>query len=330
MTAADEPMAVPLGRTEEASAVAVAIKNKRPFGRWFRDLGWRHLVGIAAILFAVFPVVWIISASVNPTGSLVGQKIWPDNPTLDNFRELLDQDFVKEGGANAGSQGETSVPYTSWYRNTMLVAGAAAIGQTFLSALAAYAFSRLRFVGRRIGLLAVLLVQMFPQLLAFTAIFILMTDMKDVFPAIGLGTTAGLILVYLGGALGVNTWLMKGFFDTIPKDLDEAAKVDGASPNQIFFQIILPLAAPILAVIALLSFIFTINDFVIASAVLGQGDTEAFTLAIGLQRFLGDAFAKRWGVFAAGSVLAAIPVVTIFLFLQRYIVSGLTQGGVKG
>ncbi len=328
MTAADESMAMPAGRVAEAEP-KVATLNKRPFSRWYRELGWRHLVGIAAILFAVFPVVWIVSASVNPSGSLVGQKIWPDNPTLDNFRELLDQNFER-AGVDIGSQGETKIPYTSWYRNTMLVAGAAAIGQTFLSALAAYAFSRLRFVGRRIGLLTVLLVQMFPQLLAFTAIFVLVTDMKDIFPAVGLGTLAGLILVYLGGALGVNTWLMKGFFDTIPKDLDEAAKVDGASPNQIFFQVVLPLAAPILAVIALLSFIFTINDFVIASAVLGQGDSESFTLAIGLNGFLGDAFAKRWGVFAAGSVLAAIPVITIFLFLQRFIVSGLTQGGVKG
>ncbi|MBT8215497.1 MAG: sugar ABC transporter permease [Acidimicrobiia bacterium] len=303
-------------------------QNRRTFRRWMRELGWRHLVAIAAIVFAVFPVVWIISASVNPTGSLVGQTLWPDEPTLDNFRELIDRDFVKEG--SIASAGEISVPYVDWFRNTMIIAGAAAIGQTFLSALAAYAFSRMRFWGRRVGLLSVLLVQMFPQLLAFTAIFILMTDMKDVFPGIGLGTQAGLILVYLGGALGVNTWLMKGFFDTIPRDLDEAAKVDGASPNQIFFRVILPLAAPILAVIALLSFIFTINDFVIASAVLGQGDDTNFTLAIGLQRFLGDRFAQNWGAFAAGALMAGIPVIILFQMLQRFIVSGLTQGGVKG
>ena len=303
-------------------------QNRRTFRRWLRELGWRHLVAIAAIVFAVFPVVWIISASVNPTGSLVGQTLWPDEPTLDNFRELIDRDFVKPG--SIASAGEISVPYVDWFRNTMIIAGAAAIGQTFLSALAAYAFSRMRFWGRRVGLLSVLLVQMFPQLLAFTAIFILMTDMKDVFPGIGLGTQAGLILVYLGGALGVNTWLMKGFFDTIPRDLDEAAKVDGASPNQIFFRVILPLAAPILAVIALLSFIFTINDFVIASAVLGQGDDTNFTLAIGLQRFLGDRFAQNWGAFAAGALMAGLPVVILFQMLQRFIVSGLTQGGVKG
>ena len=324
MTTADEAIT----RPAELAEPRVVGRNRRSFRRWFRDLGWRHLVAIAALLFAIFPVVWVISASVNPTGNLVGQSLIPEGATLDNFRELLDRDFVPEGAIAA--EGEINVPYTSWFRNTMIIAGAAAIGQTFLSALAAYAFSRMRFRGRRVGLLALLLVQMFPQLLAFTAIFVLMTDMKDVFPAIGLGTSAGLILVYLGGALGVNTWLMKGFFDTIPKDLDEAAKVDGASPNQIYFQVILPLAAPILAVIALLSFIFTINDFVVAAAVLGQGAEEGFTLAIGLFRFLDAGFEKNWGAFAAGALMAGIPVIILFQLLQRFIVSGLTQGGVKG
>jgi arabinogalactan oligomer/maltooligosaccharide transport system permease protein len=147
---------------------------------------------------------------------------------------------------------------------------------------------------------------------------------------VGLGTGAGLALVYLGGALGVNTWLMKGFFDTIPRDLDESAQVDGASHNQVFFRIILPLVAPILAVVFLLSFIFLLNDFVLASAVLGQGDPEGFTLSVGLFRYLSDQFNQRWGPFAAGALMAGVPVVILFLFLQKYIVSGLTQGAVKG
>lgn len=130
--------------------------------------------------------------------------------------------------------------------------------------------------------------------------------------------------------MGVNTWLMKGFFDTIPVDLDESAKVDGATHSQIFFRIVLPLVAPILAVVFLLSFIFLINDFVLADAVLGQGSPENYTLSIGLYRFLSDQFNLRWGPFAAGSLLAAIPIILLFLFLQRYIVSGLTAGSVKG
>ena len=214
--------------------------------------------------------------------------------------------------------------------NTILIIGGAALINTFLSAFAAYAFSRMRFRGRRTGLLSVLLVQMFPQALAFVAIFLIMIQFGDWYPNIGLGTRAGLLLVYMGGAMGVNTWLMKGFFDTIPTDLDESARVDGATHNQIYFRIILPLVRPILAVVFLLGFIFLINDFILADAVLGQGDPENFTLSIGLFRFLADSFESRWGLFAAGAIMTGIPVLVLFLFLQRFIVSGLTQGAVKG
>ncbi len=291
----------------------VAMKPPSRFGKWFRDRGWRHLVAWAALLFAVFPIIWIASASFNPLGTLTSQKLIPDNPNLDNYRSLVEE-----------------VPYRAWYMNTLWIAGGAAAIQVLLSAFAAYAFSRMRFKGRRTGLLAVLLVQMFPQVLAFVPIFLIMTSIKGVFPVIGLGSQWGLLLIYLGGAMGVNTWLMKGFFDTIPVDFDESAKVDGATHSQVFFRIILPLVAPILAVVFLLSFIFLINDFVLADAVLGQGDSEKFTLSIGLYRYLSDQFNLRWGPFAAGALLAGIPVIVLFQFLQRFIVSGLTQGGVKG
>jgi len=188
----------------------------------------------------------------------------------------------------------------------------------------------MRFRGRRAGLLSVLLIQMFPQVLAFVAIFVLMDGIGDVFPAIGDGTRLGLLLVYLGGAMGVNTWLMKGFFDTIPVDLDESAKVDGASHAQIYFKIVLPLVVPILAVVFFLSFIALFNDYVLARAVLGIGNESNYTLSVGLYNFVSDRFNARWGIFAAGALVASIPIVVLFQFLQRYIVSGLTQGAVKG
>ncbi|MDF1595003.1 MAG: sugar ABC transporter permease [Acidimicrobiia bacterium] len=283
------------------------------FVRWFRNTGWRHLVAWLALVFALFPVIWIISASFNPLGSLQSQTLIPSNVTLDNYRELFEE-----------------TDYAYWYRNTMLIAGGAAALQVLLAAFAAYAFSRMRFRGRRTGLLTVLLIQMFPQLLAFVAIFLMMVQIKGVFPAVGLGTKIGLLLIYLGGAMGVNVWLMKGFFDTVPVDLDESAKVDGATHSQIFFRIILPLVAPILAVIFLLSFIMLLNDFVLADAVLGQGSSKNYTMAVGLYRFLTDQFNQRWGPFAAGALLLGLPVIVLFLFLQRFIVSGLTQGSVKG
>lgn len=307
-------MAVAEDRVRVQAPARVVVGGGNRFGRWMRGLGWRHLVAWAALIFAIFPVIWIISASFNPTGTLISQRLIPREFTLDNYRELLQGD----------------VPFQAWYVNTLLIAGGAALANTMLAALAAYSFSRMRFRGRRTGLLSVLLIQMFPQILAFVAIFLMMVSIKDIFPAIGLGTRTGLTLVYLGGAMGINTWLMKGFFDTIPVDLDESAKVDGASHIQIFLRILLPLVAPILAVVFLLSFIFLINDFVIASAVLGQGSPEKFTLAVGLYRYLSDQFNVRWGPFAAGALLAGLPVVILFQFLQRYIVSGLTQGAVKG
>ncbi|NDJ86395.1 MAG: ABC transporter permease subunit, partial [Chloroflexi bacterium] len=147
-------------------------------------------------------------------------------------------------------------------------------------------------------------------------------------PSFGLNAHGGLILVYLGGALGINTWLMKGYFDSIPRDLDESGRIDGASNWQIFWRILFPLVRPILAVVAILTFIATYNDYIIALTLLK--DTNEQTLAVGLNLFLGDQFSQEWGVFAAGALLGAIPVVVMYLLMQDYIVGGLTAGSVKG
>lgn len=289
--------------------------GRQSFGRWFRRTGWRHLVAVLAIVFAVFPVLWVVSAAFSE-GNLNRQTLIPERPTLDNFRALMTE--------------PNHPPFWSWFRNSMTVGFVTSAVQVFLCACAAYAFSRLRFRGRRPGMLALLLIQMFPNLLAMVAIYLFMSRIKDVFPAFGLGTYWGVVLIYLGASLGVNTWLMKGFFDTIPKELDEAARVDGATHPQIFFRIILPLAAPVLAVIALLAFIATQAEFLIASVVIGPGDETRRTMAVGLSQYILAGFENRWGPFAAGALIGAIPVVVLFLFLQRFVVSGLTSGAVKG
>lgn len=289
-------------------------RRRMPFRRWFRTIGWRHLVGLIALVFALFPVVFIVSSSLNPAGTLGASSLWPSDVSLINYRDLLDG---------------TDAPFVDWLLNTLFVAGGAAVLNTSLAAFASYAFSRMRFTGRRVGLLGIMLIQMFPTTLLFVALFVFVTDIGSLFPALGLGSRTMLLIIYLGGALGVNTWLIKGYFDTIPRDLDDAALIDGASHAQVFFKVILPLAAPILAVVALITFVFTINEFLVASVVLGQGNDENFTLAVGMFRFI-DGQGGEWGQFAAGSVMAGIPVVVLFLFLQRYIVSGLTAGSVKG
>ncbi len=306
-TTTGKPAKTP-GRTPGASG------THRSRAQNFADTGWRHLVAWFAVAFALFPVLWVLSAAFGP-GNLNSQRLIPNEINLDNFRTLM-----TEPG---------HPPFWRWFRNSMVVGVITALATVFLCALAAFAFSRMRFKGRRPGLLALLLVQMFPNLLAIVALFLFMTRVKTMFPAIGLGTTWGLIFIYLGGALGVNTFLMKGFFDTVPQELDESAKVDGATHAQVFLRIVLPLATPVLAVIGLLSFITSQAEFLIADVILGQQEDQR-TLAVGLSRYVLAGFDNRWGPFAAGALIGAIPVVVLFLFLQRFIVSGLTAGAVKG
>ena len=309
-----EIMASGLDLEAERAAHPRGVPVKRPFnfGRWFRATGWRHIVGIVMIAFSLFPIVFVISSSLNPQGTLTGSNALFSRIGLDSYIRILT---------------DPQVPFTTWFANTLMIASITAVGTVFLGALAAYSFSRMRFTGRRFGLISIVVIQMFPQMLAVVAIFLVMTAISDWFPAIGLNTHVGLIMVYLGGALGVNTYLMYGFFNTIPASIDEAAKIDGAGHARIFFTIILRLVAPILAVVALLSFIFSVNEYVVASVILI--DTEQQTLAVGLVKLVSNPRYADWSAFSAGAVMAALPVVALFLWLQKYIVGGLTAGAVK-
>jgi arabinogalactan oligomer / maltooligosaccharide transport system permease protein len=296
---------------------------KRPQSRpKLKDTWWRHLVGMIAVCAALFPVVYIVSSSFNSNNSLQSAQVIPSHVTLSNFGNLLHNRVAGNTGA------KQDAPYPHWFLNSMLISLLTAIATTVLGALAAYSFSRFRFKGRRGGMMGLLLIQMFPQFVAVAAIYLIVLNVGAIFPEIGLDKLAAVVIVYLGGAMGVQAWLMKGFFDTIPTELDESARVDGATAAQIFWGVVLPLAAPVLAVVALISFVFTLNEFVIASTILQT--TSHKTLPVGMQLFISNSYDKVWGPFAAGALLAALPVAILFMFLQRWIVSGLTAGSVKG
>jgi len=293
-----------------AATTAPDPRRKARRRRWLLEVGWKYLLAVVIVFYAVFPLVYVLSASLNPNGTLAASNALFSVVDLSNYAAL----------------GETS--FWIWAGNTLLIGGIASVGAVLMGAAAAYAFSRFRFSGRRAGLTGLLIIQMFPQALAFVAIFLMLLGLGEVVPALGLNSKIALICVYLGGALGVNTFLMYGFFNTVPIEIDESAKIDGASHAQIFWRLIFPLVTPILAVVALLAFIAAFGDYIIAKIVLVS--EENWTLAVGMYQWVSNQLASNWGLFAAGAVIAAIPVLVLFLSLQRYIVGGLTAGSVKG
>jgi ABC-type maltose transport system permease subunit len=256
----------------------------------------------------------MVSASINPIDTLSSAQLIPDGATFENYEEILENP--------PGS------PFMTWLWNSWKIALVVAVVDVLLASMAAYAFSRFRFTGRRIGLLSMLLVQVFPQFLAFVAIFLILDQVGEVFPAIGLDTHLGLMLVYLGGAIGFNTFLIKGFMDSVPISLDESARMDGATPAQVFWRIIMPLVRPALAVIGVIAFITTFGEFVLARTLISS--VEKLTFTVGIQTFTLADYASKWGQLAAGAVIGSLPIVVTFLVFQRAIVGGLTQGAVKG
>jgi ABC-type maltose transport system permease subunit len=270
-------------------------------------------VVILGSIFALYPFLIIVSASFDPANSLSGENLIPRQFSLLNYQKVL-----------ANEQ----TPVFRWLLNSLAVSGISAAITLTLTTLAAYSFSRFRYAGRRASLQTTLIIQVFPSVVGLVAFYLLLQQLGEIIPWLGLNSLGGLIVIYTGGALGANAWLMKGYFDTIPREIDESAMVDGATHWVTFRTIILPLVRPILAVIALLSFVASFNDYLIPRVLLR--DKEVFTLAVGLTTFLDNQFSVNWGVFAAGALIGTLPVIFIFLALQTQIVSGLSSGAVKG
>lgn len=301
----------------DATTIAVPEAHATTTSRAPRKSGssgwWRHLLGVLALIWALFPIVFLISSALNPSGSLDTSSLIPKSISGANFDTLFS---------------DASRPYASWYKNSMIISTVGALGSVFIGACAAYAFSRLRFTGRRPGLLGLLLLQMFPAMLTFPALYLTFAKLGDVIPALGLNSIWALTLCYLGGAMGANVWLLKGYFDTVPKELDEAAKVDGASHARIFFTMTLRLVMPILVTVFMLSFVGLFSEFLLASIFLQDVDSQ--TLGVGLYSMtIGNEKNRLFGQFAAGAVLASLPVVLLYLGFQKYLVGGMTQGSVK-
>lgn len=251
---------------------------------------------------------WTAGASFNPGNSLISTSIIPKHPTFDHYKELF--------------AGKESLQYVQWYINSMKISLFTMAGSIICVTFTAYAFSRFRFKGRKYALTLFLLLQMIPQFSALIALFVLAQILGMI------NSHWLLILLYIGGLIPMNTYLMKGYMDSIPMDLDESAKIDGASSTRIFFQIILPLSKPMAAVVAMNSFTGPLGDFVLSSTILRT--PESYTLPVGLFNLVNDVMGASYTTFAAGALLISIPVAVIFIMLQKNFVSGLTAGGTKG
>ncbi|GAP17677.1 sugar ABC transporter permease [Levilinea saccharolytica] len=293
-------------------ATAVSKKRKRSFfysGR--EDSPFKRLMIHAALWFAcliaIYPILRIISVSLRPGNTLLSTDLAliPDGATLESYRIML---FDK--------------PFLSWLWNSLMITVATAVIGVILAATSAYAFSRHKFPGRAVGLVFLLTTQIIPAAMMIVPIYILAIQLELV------GTYRGLVIAYAVTAVPFSIWILKGYYDTIPIDLEEAARIDGCSELEAFWRILLPLSTPALAIVFLFNFTTAWNDYLLARVMLGSQE-NLLTWPLGLQRLQGQ-FLTQWGQFSASSVMVAIPVMLLFLYTSKWLISGLTLGSVKG
>ena len=270
------------------------------------SLAVQYAILFVGVLFAIFPIYFVVQASLRPGQRLYSTnlQLWPSDATLENYRYVWNE-----------------LPLPTWLWNSVQVAGITSLASLIISITAGYALSRFRFRGRGALLNSLLALQAFPALLALPAFYLILLRMQL------LNTHAGLILIYSCGTIAFNIWNIKGYFDTIPFELEEAAMVDGATPTQVFRFIMLPLSRPILAVTALIGFLGGFSDFILANTVLFN--ELLYTAPVGIWT-LQEGYRNPWGWFAAASLILATPITILFIYLQRHLISGLTAGGVKG
>ena len=272
------------------------------------------------VLVTVYPVLWVVAIAFSGSQSLAIADLSEHPTTWDRLRAITP--WPARWSADNFVSVMTDQPFGRWIWNSTVIALATTVVGVFLACTAAYAFSRFKFPGRRAGMMSFLVSQMFPGVLTLLPIYIIIVQW------LGLGSTRlGLIIVYATTSVPFSVWMLKGYFDTIPRELEEAAVIEGAGPGTIFWRIVLPLAKPAIAITALFSFMTAWNEFILAATFMNE--ELMYTAPVGLRFFVGG-FEQRWGYFAAGSIIVSIPVVALFLYLQKYLVGGLTAGSVKG
>ena len=280
-----------------------------------RDMIIRQIVFNAILiivcLIVLYPVLWVIMMAITPNEIAgVSSSLIPQQVTFDNFIDVVSR--VDDYGNHL---------FLHQLKNSVLVAAITTALGVLLACTAAYGFSRLNFVGRQLGLQAFLVTQMFPGVVMTIPLYILLGKLGL------LNSIVGLVLVYSVSALPFCVWNLKGYFDTTPKELEEAAIVDGASRIRIFVTIVLPLARPAIAITALFSFMTAWNEFILAATLMNS--ELAYTLPVALKQYVG-AQSVQYGLFAAGAIIVSVPIMALFFALQKHLVGGLTAGGVKG
>lgn len=276
---------------------------------------------ILFIAVIMFPFLMVISISFREGNFTIGS-ILPEHPTLEHWYLAFGIPFTRPDGTVV----QPPYPVLLWMFNSVKIGLIASLGVVTISTISAYAFSRIRFAGRAALLDTLFIIQMFPTTLALVALYAIFDSLGEVSPALGIDSHWALILVYLS-AITLHIWTIKGYFDSLDPALDRAAEIDGATPWQTFRYVFLPLAVPIVAVVFVLSFIFIINDYPIASVLIRSQDK--MTLAVGSRLYLNE-FKYLWGDFAAAAILSGVPITAVFLIAQKYLVSGLSEGAVKG
>ena len=277
-----------------------------------RSLWWRFPLALLMIGFALLPVLWVISASLNPAKTLVGATLIPKNPGFVNYEDLINH---------------PSYPYEKWLWNSIKITVISVSLTVMLTTLAGYALSRFRFSGKKAFMTGILILNVFPAVLSIIALFGMMQQLGTQISWLGLDTHGGLIAIYVSFGLGINVLLVKAYIDRLPRELDESALVDGATYGQVFRKIVFPLIRPIIVTVSVLQFFVVYGDFVIARVMLRS--TDNLTVIVGLLLFQTQRFEQDWGIITAGAVLASLPVLLLYIPVQKYVISGLTAGSVK-